>query len=198
MIHFPILWGNEASEGALPCRGAFGCEDEGVVCPTTSWHRPRKSRKVLILRPGEVWGLSPLGRGRLTCDRNRNPNVRVFLTFMAPKIKKLKNPITNSVASIKKHKCIGNPDAFCYICGKYKPKKCRKTITEKIKKLYEECFELVVSHQDTNWAPHIVCSACYNMLCRWKIKIKTNFNFPFQHYGRSRQIKMTVISAWQM
>jgi len=36
MIRSPIFHGNEASGGALPCRGTLGKENDAVVCPTTS------------------------------------------------------------------------------------------------------------------------------------------------------------------
>ena len=36
MIRFPTLRGNQVSKGILPARGELGCEDEAVVCPTTS------------------------------------------------------------------------------------------------------------------------------------------------------------------
>ena len=62
MIRTQVCQGNEVSEGALPYRWALRSEDDAVVCPTMSWHGPRQSRKALILRPREVWGLSLLGR----------------------------------------------------------------------------------------------------------------------------------------
>ena len=52
-----VCQGNEASEDALPCRWALRSEDDAVVCPSMSCNGPCQSRKALILRPREVWGV---------------------------------------------------------------------------------------------------------------------------------------------
>lgn len=81
-------------------------------------------------------------------------------------------------ASVSFHKCNGDPDIFCYICGEYKTKKNRKKLTEKIKNLYKNCFGFKIANQETNWVPHMVCGACYNMLCRWESsKKETHLKF---------------------
>ncbi|OXU21053.1 hypothetical protein TSAR_010146 [Trichomalopsis sarcophagae] len=56
MIRHLVLRGNDASEGALPCRGELGCENETVV-----------------------WGLSPLER--CTHQRSEQDPMRAGLTY---------------------------------------------------------------------------------------------------------------------
>jgi len=66
------------------------------------------------------------------------------------------------------HNCTGDPNCFCYVCAEYIWKKSRKNITEKIKSLFEICFDIEILQQDTNWVLHVICAACYNMLKRFE------------------------------
>ena len=71
------------SEGALPWRRTFSCENEALVCPAMSWHCPYQNRWALILSHGKVWGLSPLGWWtRLQNAKYFNFNVRLSCNFV--------------------------------------------------------------------------------------------------------------------
>jgi len=72
------------------------------------------------------------------------------------------------LTSLNTHECKGNPDAFCFICGEYKTKKNEKGFTSNMQNIYKSCFGINVTHQESNWVPHKICSACYNMLRRWE------------------------------
>lgn len=67
----------------------------------------------------------------------------------------------------REYKCNKSADQFCYICGKWTKIKARRTITEHIKTLYRQYFNLEILHQDKCWVPHTVCSTCNSALGRW-------------------------------
>lgn len=68
------------------------------------------------------------------------------------------------------HNCEGKSDNFYYVCGKFEIPQNRRSITEKLKKIYKKCYNLEISNQDINWIPHIVCNTCYKMFNRWDSK----------------------------
>lgn len=72
------------------------------------------------------------------------------------------------VGATSTHDCGGKTNQFCYICGKFEISKNRRTITERIKNIYKNCFDCEISNQETNWVPHSICSPCNIMLCRWE------------------------------
>lgn len=117
-----------------------------------------------------------------------------FCITMAPK--KLKKPIThlksikhfpsqvNVGASTSKHSCDKNSNIFCYICSEYIVKD-HKLISERIKSIYKDCFNLDISNQDKKWVPHRICSGCYMMLSRWENSID------------SKNLKFTIPTLWE-
>jgi len=34
-------------------------------------------------------------------------------------------------------------------------------------RIYKECFGIEVLDQNQSWVPHVICSACFQMLRRW-------------------------------
>lgn len=83
----------------------------------------------------------------------------------------------NVGVSTSKHACDKNSDVFCYICSKYIVTD-HKLISERIKSLYKDCFNLDITNQDKKWVPHRICSCCYMMLSRWEnSRDRTNLKF---------------------
>ncbi|XP_046600523.1 uncharacterized protein LOC124295250 [Neodiprion lecontei] len=76
------------------------------------------------------------------------------------------------------HLCNKSPDSFCYICGEYNLERNRRSLSDKIKQIYEECFGLQITNLDSAWVPHTICSRCNMMLIRWK-KNKKQENLKF-------------------
>ena len=73
-----------------------------------------------------------------------------------------------SNSEITKHDCDKNLDLVCYVCDKYEVQKNRWMMNDKIKDVYERCFNLKITNQDKTWVSHSICSACYNMFMRWE------------------------------
>ena len=71
-----------------------------------------------------------------------------------------------SNSDITKHDCDKNSDLFSYVCDKYGVQKNRRMKNDKIKDVYECCFNLKITNQNETWVPHSICSVCYNMFLR--------------------------------
>ena len=71
------------------------------------------------------------------------------------------------MASKKRHRCRNKPDAFCYICGCYTLNRQRRNISSFVKRAYKSYFEVHLGDQDKQWAPHVVCHNCEEMLRDW-------------------------------
>lgn len=72
--------------------------------------------------------------------------------------------ITRSVS----HICNKNSDWFCYICGEFEVAKYRRPFSNKLKKVYEDCFGIQITNWNATWVPHTVCGRCHTMLIRWE------------------------------
>ena len=68
------------------------------------------------------------------------------------------------MASRMRHHCRNKPDAFCYICGCYTLIRQRRNISSFVKRAYKAYFEVHLGDQDQQWAPHVVCHNCEEML----------------------------------
>lgn len=67
--------------------------------------------------------------------------------------------------SKRKAKC--QSDLFCYICGLYTPNH-QRSITPIVKERYDKYFFPVrLGDQDKSFAPHIICSNCFDILSKW-------------------------------
>lgn len=75
---------------------------------------------------------------------------------------------SNLSTSTIAHNCVGNPDAFCYICGKFEVLENRRVISDDIKTIYKSYFGMEVQNQSENWVPHKICCACYKAFNRLK------------------------------
>ena len=71
------------------------------------------------------------------------------------------------MASSIRHKCVNNPDAFCYVCGCYTLLRQKRNITSFVRRAYKDYFDVPLGDQDKKWAPHIVCHNCEEMLRDW-------------------------------
>ncbi len=74
--------------------------------------------------------------------------------------------------------CKNSPDRFCYTCGKFTFLTDKKQISDFLKKAYLAYFGMPLGDQDKPWAPHAVCSICYNLLLAWTHK-KPNRHLKF-------------------
>ena len=52
-------------------------------------------------------------------------------------------------------KCKNSPDSYCYICGSFTLKRCRRHLSPHVMELYELYFGCKVGDQDKRWAPHV-------------------------------------------
>lgn len=77
-------------------------------------------------------------------------------------------------------KCVNHPNIFCYVCGSFTTKSQRRTITSDLRKIYKLYFDCPLGDQDKAWAPHIVCTSCFNGLRDWlnKRKVAMPFAIP--------------------
>jgi hypothetical protein len=74
--------------------------------------------------------------------------------------------------------CINSPDSFCYVCGEYRIKFHRQSVTPLVKKAYKLYFGCKLTHQDIKWVPHICCTNCPSHLRGWlKNKLKVSLQF---------------------
>ncbi|XP_066198436.1 uncharacterized protein [Saccopteryx leptura] len=71
------------------------------------------------------------------------------------------------MASSSRRKCKNSPDTFCYICGCYTLQHQRRNISSFVTRAYIAYFQVPLRDQDKNWAPHIVCHSCEEMLRDW-------------------------------
>ncbi|XP_076330758.1 uncharacterized protein LOC143236374 [Tachypleus tridentatus] len=71
------------------------------------------------------------------------------------------------MASKNRYHCRNKPDAFCYICGCYALNRQRRNISSFVKRAYKAYFEIHIGDQDKQWAPHVVCHNCEEMLRDW-------------------------------
>ena len=67
----------------------------------------------------------------------------------------------------QRRSCINDPDKFCYICGELTLLKYRRSLTDKIKRLYCAYFGCAVGDQDKVWSPHYCCLDCSGKLNKW-------------------------------
>ena len=58
-------------------------------------------------------------------------------------------------------------DAFCYTCGCYTLNRQKRNISLFVKRAYKAYFEVHLGNQDKQWAPHVVCHNCKEMLRDW-------------------------------
>ena len=71
------------------------------------------------------------------------------------------------MASKKRHHCKNKPDGFCYIYGCYTLTLQRRNISLFFKRAYKAYFDVCLGDQDKQWAPHVVCHNCEEMLRDW-------------------------------
>ena len=64
-------------------------------------------------------------------------------------------------------KCKNSPDSYCYICGSFTLKRCKRQLLSHVMKLYELYFGCKVGDQDKRWAPHVCCVGCSSSLSAW-------------------------------
>ena len=72
-----------------------------------------------------------------------------------------RNPSSN-------HDYLGDPNQFCYICGKFEVAKYRRPITDLNRTILLECFKMQIPVGNTWWVPQVMCCTCLTMLNRWK------------------------------
>ncbi len=77
-----------------------------------------------------------------------------------------------------------DPDHFCYICGEYTFKDCRRNITPLIKTRYKDYFKMKLGDQDKRFTPHIVCKGCSDRLSLWSS-------------GKLKQMPFVTPMAWR-
>ena len=53
-------------------------------------------------------------------------------------------------------KCINHPNTHCYLCGSFKAKAQRRTITPDLQKLYQLYLGCPSGDQVMEWAPHVI------------------------------------------
>lgn len=83
-----------------------------------------------------------------------------------------------------KRSCLNDPNLFCYICGEYTIKKCRKPITKSVQSAYFAYFNMEIKDLDKHWIPSIVCKMCSEHLRQW-------------NNGKRRQLKFGVPMVWR-
>lgn len=74
-------------------------------------------------------------------------------------------------------RCLNNPNHFCYICGEYVFKNCRKVISELVKNTYSLYFKMLLDKNEKSWAPDCVCKSCVEYLRLWKSGKRKAFKF---------------------
>ncbi|GFT93232.1 uncharacterized protein TNCV_2219981 [Trichonephila clavipes] len=72
--------------------------------------------------------------------------------------------------------CVNSPNCFCYICGSYTVKKQQRNISNFVQKVYFAYYGIKLGDQDKSWAPHVVCSVCFEELRQW-FQGKKSFRF---------------------
>jgi hypothetical protein len=83
--------------------------------------------------------------------------------------------------------CTNDPDVFCYICGEYTMKECRKPITEFVRKVYFAYFNTHIKNQDKAWVPHSVCKTCTETLRYWSQGTRKGLNFGVPMVWKEQQ-----------
>lgn len=84
---------------------------------------------------------------------------------------------SSSVSSFSKAvTCKNSPNLFCYVCGTFIAKKHQNKITDHIKKIYEESFN-VLFESNKQWIPEFICHTCRTALSRWKSGNKAALKF---------------------
>lgn len=89
--------------------------------------------------------------------------------------------------SSSKRRCLNNPDHFCYICGEYAFKDCRKVISDLMKNTYFEYFGILLDKNEKSWAPNCVCKSCVEYLRLWKSGKRSAFKFESPTIWREPQ-----------
>ena len=64
-------------------------------------------------------------------------------------------------------KCKNKANSFCYVCGIYALPRQRCNILLFVKRAYKAYFQDPLCDQEKNWAPHVVCHNCEEMLRDW-------------------------------
>lgn len=80
---------------------------------------------------------------------------------------------------MSRRSCVNDPNAFCYVCGKYAVAKQRRNITDLFKVAYQKYFDFPIANQDKVWVPHKVCVSCYSILLHWKKDDGNSQTLPF-------------------
>lgn len=65
--------------------------------------------------------------------------------------------------------CINPPDSYCFICGLFLTIEKRRNISDEIRKLYFDFFNIHIN-QDNNWTPKFICIPCQSNLQHWSKK----------------------------
>ena len=71
------------------------------------------------------------------------------------------------MASRMRYHYRNKPDAFCYICGCYTLNRQRRNISLFVKRAYKAYFAVHLGDQNKQWAPHVLCHNCEEMLYDW-------------------------------
>lgn len=87
--------------------------------------------------------------------------------------------------------CLNSPDSFCYICGELTLKKNRRSITERVKKLYHLYFDCKIGDQDKPWSPHICCINCSSSLSKWFNRSGPGLSFGVPMVWREQRDHLT-------
>ena len=70
-------------------------------------------------------------------------------------------------------KCKNKANFFFYVCGIYALPHQRPNISLFVKRAYKAYFQVPLGNQEENWASHVVCHNCEEMLRDWtKVKRK--------------------------
>ena len=62
------------------------------------------------------------------------------------------------------HTCNKDQDSFCFICSEFEVVKYRKSLTEKLKSMYSNCFNIKITNHDKGCKRNKVWGRCYKML----------------------------------
>ena len=84
--------------------------------------------------------------------------------------------------------CKNKSDIFCYICGTYTNSKQRTDITEKVKQVYFDYFQMQLGDQDKDWAPHKICTTCFARLICGRSQKRKEINLKIQKLFKQKQI----------
>ena len=97
-------------------------------------------------------------------------------------------------------KCKNSPDSYCYICGSFTLKRCRRQLSPHVMKLYELYFGCKVGDQDKRWAPHVCCVGCSSSLSAWYKGTGSGLTFGVSMIWRRcrRQLSPHVMKLYEL